>query len=214
MTPQPDRPRVAYQGAPGAFGEQAIERYWGGRALPVDAPTFDEVVRAVATGSARYGVLPVWNSTIGRIDAAWDALGPVATAAARGFRTIGELTFPIRHYLLARPGVPASAVTLVMGHPATLAQCELFIQERGFRAVASGDSAGAARALAAAGDDEPLQVPGTGAVVDPRRTAVIAPSAAAARSRLAVLACSVQTERDNRTSFLVVEGAGPAAARW
>jgi prephenate dehydratase len=128
---------------------------------------------------------------------------------------VGELTLPIRHYLLARPGIRRSAIERVLGHPATLAQCARGIQSRGLRAIPSGDSAGAARALAAAADDEPLQVPGTDEMVDPRSTAAIAPAAAAALYRLAVLACAIQDEPDNRTSFLVVEGGITGAhAQW
>jgi prephenate dehydratase len=215
MTTQPSHPRVTYQGAPGAFGEAAIVRYWGGRAHPVDAATFEDVVNAVAAGVADYAVLPVWNSTIGRIDAAWAALEPREPGASRGLRTIGELTLPIRHYLLARPGVRSSAINLVLGHPATLAQCGHFIRERALHAISSGDSAGAARALAASADDEPLRVPGACRLVDPRSTAVLASAAAAARYQLAVLACSVQNKPDNRTSFLVFEGgASGRNARW
>lgn len=215
MTASSGRPRVAYQGAPGAFGEEAIARYWGGRAEPLDSATFDDVVTAVSSGVARYAVLPVWNSTIGRIDAAWAALESRNPGMSRGLRVVGELTFPIRHYLMGRPGVRSRSIDLVLGHPATLAQCGRYILARGLRAIASGDSAGAARALASAADDEPLEVPGTGETVDPRSCAVIAPAAAASRYLLAVLACSVQNEPDNRTSFLVVEG-GVARehARW
>ena len=215
MRTQPVRPLVAYQGAPGAFGEEAIARYWGGRAVPVDAATFDDVISTVENGVARYAVLPVWNSTIGQIHAAWAALEPRQPGVRRGLRTIGELTFPIRHYLLARPGVRPSAIDHVVGHPASLAQCARFIAARGLHPVAASDSAGAARALAAAADDEPLQVPGTSTLLDPRCTAALAPAAAATRYRVAVLACSVQNEPDNRTSFLVIEGGIAAAdARW
>lgn len=215
MMSSPSRPRVAYQGAPGAFGEEAIERYWGGRAEPVGSDTFDDVVTAIARGDTRYGVLPVWNSTIGRIDAAWSALEPREPGVSYGIRTIGELTFPIRHYLLARPGVQGSAIRYVVGHPATLAQCGRFIRARGLRALSSVDSAGAARALSLARGDEPLRIPGTSVLADPRETAAIAPAAAAARYRLAVLACSVQNEPGNRTSFLVLEGGVTGDdARW
>ena len=210
-----ERPRVAYQGAPGAFGEEAIARYWGGRADAVEEPTFEEVVSAVTVGDTRYAVLPVWNSTIGRIDAAWAALEPPSPGASRGIRTVGEVTLQVRHYLLARPGVRHAAVTCVVSHPASLAQCARFIGERKLRCFAGSDSAAAARALAAAANDEPFTVPGTSTRLDPRSTAAIAPAAAAARYQLAVLACAVQNEPDNRTSFLVVEGGIKGmSARW
>ncbi|HSJ62686.1 MAG TPA: prephenate dehydratase domain-containing protein [Gemmatimonadaceae bacterium] len=207
MRPTDERPRVAYQGAPGAFGEDAIVRYWGGRAEPVAAPTFAAAVDAVRAGSARYAVLPVWNSTIGRIAEAWDAIA-ADRGAAVVVSAVGEITIPVRHALLCRPGVCVDAITAVLGHPAALAQCANTLAARGVRAIRADDSASAARALGAAATGVPLRVPGSDAVVDPLRTATLAPVGAAARYRLAVLSCGVQDRADNRTSFLVVQAVG------
>ena len=54
MTSRMGRPRVAYQGAPAAFGEEAVQRYWGGRAQPVPAASFVAVVAAVRDGDAAF----------------------------------------------------------------------------------------------------------------------------------------------------------------
>jgi prephenate dehydratase len=207
VRPAARKPRVAYQGAPGAFGEEAIVRYWGGRAEPVAAPTFAATVDAVRAGSTRYAVIPVWNSTIGRIGEAWDAI-VADRGAALLVRAVGEITIPVRHALLCRPGVRPDTITAVMGHPAALAQCASTLAARGVRAIQADDSASAARALGAAVAGVPLRVPGSNAVVDPLTTATLAPVGAAARYRLAVLSCAVQDRADNRTSFLVVEAVG------
>jgi prephenate dehydratase len=198
------RPRVAFQGAPGAFGEEAIARYWGGRADPVAVGTFADAVAAVRDGSTRYAVVPVWNSTIGRIAEAWGVLRGEA-GQQLVVRAVGEITIPVRHYLLCRPGVRPEDIRVVMGHPAALAQCSRTLSVRGYRSLPAEDSAGAARALATAAEGEPLRVPGSTAVVDPRLTATLAPAAAASRYHLAVVACAVQDQSDNRTSFLVVD---------
>jgi prephenate dehydratase len=168
----------------------------------------------VQVGDARYAVLPVWNSTIGRIVPAWEALAQPDDDSPLSVRAVGEITIPIRHYLLCRPGVRPEAITGVMGHPAALGQCERMIADRRLRPLPAEDSAGAARALAAATDGATMRVPGSDAIVDPRVTATIAPVAAAARYHLAVVACAVQDQPDNRTSFLVVEaGAGITESR-
>lgn len=204
MTRGVGRPRVAYQGAPAAFGEEAVERYWGGRAQPVPAASFASVIAAVRDGEAEFAVLPVWNSTIGRIAAAWEALHS-SDGSVRRVRPVGEITIPVRHCLLSRHGVATEAITGVMGHPAALAQCSELIARRGLRALPAEDSAAAARALAEASADVPMRVPGSPATVSPLETATLAPAAAAARYGLAVIAAGVQDRIDNRTSFLVLD---------
>jgi len=204
-------PTVAYQGAPGAFGEQAVRRYWRERAEPLGVGTFDAAVRAVTTGAARYAVLPVWNSTIGRIGAAWSALAGARRPDPPLVRTIGEITLPVELYLLARPDVDPQALRAALGHPAALAQSSRFLSARGLRGVAAMDSADAARQLAIA--TEPFRVPDGVDCVDPSTTAAIAPAAAARLYRLATLARAVQDRVDNRTSFIVIESTSPMQAR-
>lgn len=196
-------PSAAYQGAPGAFGEQAVRRYWGGRADPLGVETFDAVVRAVTTGVARYAVLPVWNSTIGRIGAAWSALARARRPNPPLVRTIGEVTMPVELCLLARPDADPGALRAALGHPAALAQSSLFLSARGLRGVAATDSADAARRLALA--SEPFPMPDGRDVVDPFTTAAVAPAAAASLYQLVTLARAVQDRTDNRTSFIVIE---------
>lgn len=205
-----EHPRVAYQGAPGAFGEEAVARYWGGRAKAVGVASFAAAVDSLTAGTVQFAVLPVWNSTIGRVDAACAALERAGQSSAIAVRTIGEITLRVRHYLVARPGVRQAAVKTVLGHPVALAQCDRFLSAHAHLTVIPAvDSASAASALAGALEDEPFVVPGGRQTVDPRTAAVIAPPAAAARYGLAVLVCSVQDRPDNRTCFLVLEAAVP-----
>lgn len=183
--------RVAYQGEPGAFGEQAIARRWGRAAEPLPVPTFAAVVAAVESGEAALGVLPVENSIAGPVAAAAAIL---ADAAGR-VRTVGALRLPIRQLLLGVPGATLAGVRTVESHPVALAQCGAFLARHPeMRAVPAGDTGGSAGAVARAGD--------------PRRAA-IAGEAAAARYGLAVLAADVQDRPDNRTRFVIV---APAAA--
>ncbi|HUF30406.1 MAG TPA: prephenate dehydratase domain-containing protein [Gemmatimonadaceae bacterium] len=209
MNSAAERPRVAYQGAPGAFGEEAVARYWGGRAEAVGVPSFAAAVDSLAAGAVQFAVLPVWNSTIGRLDDACAAVERGTESIAVPVRSIGQITLRIRHYLLARPAVRKAAIQTVLGHPAALAQCAAYLAAHRLVALATGDSASAAAALAGAREDEPFTVPGLSGTVDPRAVGVIASAAAAARYGLAILAGGVQDRPDNRTSFLVLE-AGPA----
>ena len=93
---------VAYQGEPGAFGEEAIIGYFGADAVePVGMSTFSAVCDAVEFGSADAGVLPLENSLAGTVGDALDAL------AEGSLTVVGELLLPVRHHLLVLPGVQA-----------------------------------------------------------------------------------------------------------
>jgi prephenate dehydratase len=188
------RPRVAFQGELGAYSEEAVRARWGDAAEPVPARTCDDVCRLVARGDAAYGVLAVENTIAGSVTATCDAL-----AAAPGVRAVGEVVLPIHHCVLAVPGATLGGLAALESHPVALAQCGRFLAEHPhLEARAAYDTAGAARAVAAAGD--------------PRRAA-LAGRAAAARFGLAVLAAAVEDRPDNQTRFYVVAPAGrPAGA--
>jgi prephenate dehydratase len=101
-------PRVAYQGEPGAYGELAIMRQWGGEATPVSATTFPETLSLLGRGGADYAVIPVWNSTIGEI---LDTTLLLTHHASR-VETVAELTVPVVHCLLGLPAPRSSSPVL------------------------------------------------------------------------------------------------------
>ena len=55
----PAMPRVAFQGALGAFSELAIQQHWRGEAVVVPAESFDEALGCVTAGVADFAVIPV-----------------------------------------------------------------------------------------------------------------------------------------------------------
>ena len=186
--------RVAYQGEPGAFGEEAVIGWFGDRAEPIPVPTFSAVCAAVEEGRVDAGVLPLENSLAGTVGDALDAL------ANGTLRVVGEVLLPIRHQLLVRNGSRLDEVRRVRSHWQALAQCERFLGERGWEVVAAADTAGAARELADGGD---------------RTEAAIASRAAAERYGLTVAVADIQDAAHNLTRFaILVAGGGrpPVAA--
>jgi prephenate dehydratase len=188
-----DRPaaplRVAYQGAPGAYSEGAVLRYWRGVAEPLPVATFADVTRAVERGAVELGLLPFENQVIGVIAASCDALADALDSGGR-LRVVGETSIPVRHCLLAPAGATIQAVTRVMSQPVALAQCGRFLSAHPWMAAVDAyDTAGAARDVAAAGDPA---------------TAAIASRRAAERYGLAVLAEGIEDRPGNRTRFLAV----------
>jgi len=175
---------VAYQGEPGAFGEEAVIGYFGAEeATPMPMSTFSAVCAAVEDGSAGAGVLPLENSLAGTVGDALDAL------ANGSLSVVGELLLPIRHQLLVLPGAGLANVKRVSSHWQALAQCERFLAGRGWQVVPTADTAGAARELASNGD---------------RTAAAIASARAAERYGLEIAAADIQDSLHNVTRFAVL----------
>ena len=179
---------VAYQGEPGAFGEEAVIGYFGADAVdPAPMPTFSAVCAAVEDGSADAGVLPLENSLAGTVGDALDAL------ADGSLVVIGELLLPIRHQLLVMPGARLDDIERVSSHWQALSQCERFLDGRGWQVVPAADTAGAARELAAAED---------------LRSAAIASARAAERYGLEIAATDIQDSPHNVTRFAILARSG------
>lgn len=206
---------VAYQGVPGANGEAAVSARWRGAARAVPVRTLHALTAAVADGGVDFGVVPVWNSTIGAVRAGCEALEAAATRLAPA----GDVTVEVRHALLALPGTTLGDVRVVGSHAAALAQCGRFLGGRaGVRTVAAWSTAGAAAELATLArrgpprsDDAPwyAALP----AVAPESLAVVANAAVAGRYGLAVLAEDIQDEPGNTTRFAVVRS-GEATWGW
>ena len=182
---------VAYQGEPGAFGEEAVVGWFGDGATPIPVPTFSAVCAAVESGAADAGVLPLENSLAGTVGDALDAL------ANGSLRVVGEVLLPIRHQLLTVPGAALDDVVRVSSHWQALAQCDRFLGGRGWSVVPAADTAGAARELAASGD---------------RTSAAIASRAAAERYGLEIAAADIQDSDHNMTRFAVLVPVATATA--
>ncbi len=185
-------PVVAYQGEPGAFSEEALRLHFGDRARPLPCPDFEAAAGAVLGSRAAFAVLPVENSGAGPVEAAKAAI------RSSGLAQVARVILPLRQMLLGLPGARMEALREIRSHPIALAQCARFLAAHpGIVARAVGDTAGAAREVAASGD------PGLGA---------LASLAAAEAWGLQVLAADVHDDPENRTTFVVVARPGTSGA--
>jgi prephenate dehydratase len=175
--------RVGFQGALGAFSEEAV-RALVPDAEPVPHSTFDAVVRAVESGEVGAGVVPVENTLAGAVAEAYEAL------VAGDVTAIGEVATPIRHCLLGLPGASTDQVREARSHPVALSQCRGFFAEHPeIRAQAVYDTAGAAEEVAAMGDPSLV---------------AIASRRAGDRYGLEVLQPDLQDRDDNQTRFYLI----------
>jgi chorismate mutase/prephenate dehydratase len=177
------RLRIAYLGPEATYTHLAARRHFGAVADYVPAATIADVFREVESGRADLGVVPVENSTEGMVAHTLDLLSDSP------LRICAEVSLPIRHCLLARPGTGLADVKHVAAHPQALAQCRRWLAAN-LPAVpveeASSNTAAAARARDHAG------------------TAAIAAMAAAEPYGLAALAETIQDEPGNLTRFVVL----------
>ena len=177
--------RVAFQGDRGAYAENAIAQIWRHPVEAVPVPTFTGAVRAVHDGNADACVIPVENSSIGRVEAGWHAL-----AAYPDLRTVGETLVPVHHCLLAPKGATLEGLRTAASHPVALVQCSRFFETHTWiKPGKSFDTGGAAREIADAGD---------------LTRGAIASRAAGQRYGLSVLEEGIQDQRDNHTRFVAV----------
>lgn len=180
------RPRIAFQGAPGAYSEDAIRVFWGPDTVLVPCETFSAMLAAVKSGSADGAVLPVENMVIGPITSALDALDDFSV----GLNIGGTTDVPVVHGLLGVSGATLEGVKRIVSHPVALAQCRRFLQAFGARVEQFYDTAGAAKMVSDTKD---------------ARIAAVASHSAATLYGLTVLADGIQDEPDNWTRFVRIE---------
>jgi prephenate dehydratase len=178
----PDSPRIAFQGALGAYSHEACLRARPGM-VPVPCTTFEGVIRAVREGRADLAMLPVENTTYGRV-ADIHRLLPDS-----GLHIIDEAFVRVRIALMARPGVALEEVRHVRAHMVLLPQARTFLDAHGITSEAAADSAGAAAELAEARGS---------------RDGVLASEVAADIHGLTVLARDIEDMDHNTTRFLLM----------
>ncbi len=174
--------RIAFQGEPGAYSHQACREYRPElEALP--CATFEDTIEAVRRGEADLAMLPVENTTYGRV-ADIHRLLP-----ASGLHIVDEAFVRVHISLMALPGVRIDDLDTVRAHLVLLPQCRDFLDRHGIRGEAAADSAGAAAALAASGA---------------RNVGALASDLAAEIYGLDILARHIEDHSHNTTRFLLM----------
>jgi prephenate dehydratase len=173
---------IAYQGEPGSNSSTAArDLYPGCGELP--CTSFEQALDAVTLDTAGLAVIPVDNSTAGRVADVHHLL------PESGLSIIAEHFLPIRFDLVGVPGASLADVECVRSHVHALGQCRKILREGGWRTLVADDTAGAAREVAELGDP---------------RHAALAPPAAAGLHGLEVLRSGVEDDPENTTRFVVL----------
>ena len=170
---------VAYHGVPGAFSHEASLRFVPDEE-PMGLPSFADVIRAVESGEAEYGILPLENNNAGGVDEVQELL------TQSPLRVMAEHKLPIRIHLLGLPGSSLDEVRTAVSHPMAIKQCVETLRSLGLET-----------------EEAPSTSVGAQTLSDPMK-AVLASEAAAEAYGLVVLKSNVHDREVNETTFVVV----------
>ncbi|RMF14371.1 MAG: prephenate dehydratase [Gammaproteobacteria bacterium] len=173
---------IVYQGHEGAYSHLACKHVFPDREAQPRG-SFLEAMQAVERGEAELAMIPLENSTAGRVEEIYRLIPKMA------LHIIGEHFEPVNHCLMAKPGTSRDQIRRVYSHPQALAQCAQHIREAGYQPEATLDTAGAALQVSRSSD------PGD---------AAIASRLAAELYGLEILDDHFQDEDGNTTRFIIL----------
>jgi prephenate dehydratase len=143
-TPDPNH-LIAFQGTHGAYSDMACRaKFPEMQTLP--CRSFEDTFAAVAEGRALYAMIPVDNSSAGRVADIHHLL------PESGLHIVAEHFQSVNHQLLAPPDATLDTIRVVRSHVQALSQCRKFLRARSLEPVVHADTAGAAAEVASHGD--------------------------------------------------------------
>lgn len=173
---------IACQGVQGAYSGKTAE------ALFPDSPIifhkqFEDVFEAVNQNKARYGIIPVENSTAGSVHESYDLIMKYK------FFIVGAYDLRVDHCLCAKPDVEFENIDDVYSHPQALSQCNIFLKHFDFTGINFSNTAAAAKFVAES---------------DKNNIAAICSESAAKKYGLRIIRKGIQNVTNNTTRFIVI----------
>ena len=174
--------KIAFQGEPGAYSEQAIFGYFGDvETQPCES--FDTVFESVVSDACEFGLIPIENSLAGSIHQNYDLL------LRHDLHIVGEYLLRVQHCLIALPEVKKSDIKRVISHPQALGQCAGYLRALGVKVEQVYDTAGSVKLLKESAA---------------RDTAAIASRRAAEIYEMQILEEGIEDNVENYTRFLAI----------
>ena len=133
---------VAYQGIEGAYSHLACKTVFP-EAQAQACENFQTAIQLVEQGKADYAMIPLENSTAGRVEEIYRLLPKTHLSI------IAEHFEPVNHCLLALPGTQLEEIKTVSSHPQALAQCFHRLEDLQITPLVAVDTALSAKDLAA-----------------------------------------------------------------
>jgi prephenate dehydratase len=176
--------KVAYQGEPGAFSEQAALKFFGADALLKPLPTFSDVFAYIEHHRGDLGIVPIENSLFGSIHQVYDLL------LKHKLFIIGEIKLRIELHLMALPETRKNEIRTIYSQLQAIGQCENFLATlKNVNVEAVHDTAAAARFIQERKRND---------------VAAIASEQAARVQGLRILKRNVESDHRNYTRFIAL----------
>lgn len=177
-----DKLTIGYLGPQGTYSEEATLKHFGSAITGVPCSGIADIFTVVESGEARFGVVPVENSTEGTINQTLDLLMETP------LRICAEVQLRIQHQLLSNT-TELSQITAVHAHPQSLAQCRGWLDDNLPNAERISESSNAAAAAIA---------------LENNGIAAIASMSAGLRYKLNTLAKNIEDIKTNTTRFFII----------
>jgi len=175
--------KIAFQGEPGAYSEQAVFDYFG-QVETVPCESFDVMFDSVVSGKSDAALAPIENSLAGSIHQNYDLL------LRHDLHIVGEYFLRVQHCLIAMNGVKKEDIKKAISHPQALGQCAGYLRSHGIKAEQVYDTAGSVKMLKESGA---------------RDVAAIASKRAAELYGMQILEEGIEDNAENYTRFLAVQ---------
>jgi len=181
---------IAFQGARGAFSEEAARKLVGPKISVLPCERFEDVFRSLKSGAVSGAVVPIENTLAGSVHENYDHLVNFELPI------VAETSVRIVHNLIVRKGVPFSRIHRVYSHPVALNQClDFFARNPQMERIPFYDTAGSVKMIV----EEH--------VAD---AAAIASAVAAEIYGARILRRSIESDRQNFTRFFLLRTASHA----
>ena len=140
--PSRTKPVIAFQGARGAFSEEAARKLAGEKIDVLPCERFEDLFRKLSEGRVSGAVVPIENTLAGSVHENYDHLQHFALPI------VAETSVRIVHNLIAAKGVSFSKIKRVYSHPVALGQClDFFARNPQLERIPFYDTAGSVKMI-------------------------------------------------------------------
>jgi prephenate dehydratase len=173
---------IAFQGSQGANSNLACNKFYQ-NFLAKSFPSFIDVFKAVESGDVEFGMIPLENSSAGRVSEIHDLLQEYQVSI------VAEHFMPIEHHLVGLLQANLADLTQVYSHPQALAQCKNSLRDLNLEICDFSNTAEAAKFISHEGD---------------KSKAALCSKAAAQANNLKIIKENLQDSQNNTTLFITI----------
>lgn len=174
---------VAYLGPEASFTHQAAESKFGALSAYLPIASIQGVFREVTKGTAKFGVVPIENSSSGIVS------DTISSLDEYDLKIIAEVVIDV-HLSFATLSEDIKKINKIYSKDIAFGQCRMFMEDLGLNEIEHIPVESTAKAAKLALKDE--------------NAAAICPSVAAKLNNLPILFDNIEDDTSNRTRFFVI----------